>query len=596
MGKIGCAASRETMGRTKVKIKRLVVNGFRSLADLKIEFDNDLTVVVGENDSGKTSLIECLKVVTQGRAVGVDDFTHNQNELAISVEVDDFEFRKIYRNSDIGVREESFKAYPTREYVARTLAKISHQDFDLTNEEGQSEIKSTAKVLGISVRSNSNIENLKSLVIEKLSSNEELVVENASFPRFNNIQLDGRQFENVPAFFKEVFLKEKQANIWHQQVAEGTTVEDFVRTHLEEYSNDVSRQIHEKGIIDKLQIFLRDLTEIRVEPIFQVRDLNVDAKVKFLENGNEINIENKGDGTKRRITMALLEFKRDQSLIANDDQTIYLLDEPDTHLHVRAQIELIETVEGFAAKGNQVILTTHSPFIVNAAKPGQVRLLARANGATTIKSLRSDPASSSKVLRALGVENTHLFFSRKIVIAEGETEENFLPAQYLRRTQHTISAGLIKVINVRGVQNIVGFARALLELHDPERMFILCDNDASDDLKVLIEELKLPQNHKFQIGAKEFEDAFASSVLHRCWAQYHLDCGREAPDGWTIDAIEQLKVACAADGRKFSKELRALNQGGKAMTKPLLGKALGDHAAEDELPDGLGRLLRELII
>lgn len=107
-------------------------------------------------------------------------------------------------------------------------------------------------------------------------------------------------------------------------------------------------------------MFLPELTEVKVEPIFHPRDLNIDAKVKF-ENGNEISIENKGDGTNRRMTMALLEFKKEQLRIPNDDQTIYLFDEPDTHLHVRAQLELVATVEGFSSAGNQVILTTHSP-------------------------------------------------------------------------------------------------------------------------------------------------------------------------------------------------------------------------------------------
>ena len=212
-------------------------------------------------------------------------------------------------------------------------------------------------------------------------------------------------------------------------------------------------------------------------------DQNVDAKVKFLENGNEISIENKGDGTKRRMTMALLEIKKEQGRLPNDEHTIYLFDEPDTHLHVRAQIELIKTVEAFSLAGNQVILTTHSPFILNAVKPSQIRLLVRNQGSTVLKALGDDPNDASRILRALGVENTHLFFSRKIVIVEGETEEKFLHAQYLNETNRTISSGLINVINVNGVQNVAGFSRAILELHNPERIFILCDNDASPELQ-----------------------------------------------------------------------------------------------------------------
>ena len=52
----------------------------------------------------------------------------------------------------------------------------------------------------------------------KLSDQSQLLIENAIFPKFNNIQLDGKHFENVPAFFKEVFLREKQANIWSEKI------------------------------------------------------------------------------------------------------------------------------------------------------------------------------------------------------------------------------------------------------------------------------------------------------------------------------------------------------------------------------------------
>lgn len=574
-----------------MKLKRIDVNGFRSLVQFRITFDSEMTVVVGENDAGKTSLIECLKVVTQGRQVGLDDFSHGSDQLLIIVEIDDFAFRKEYRKNGSVIDESPLKANPTEDYRQRTLASIQDPAFDATTDNGLNYIKDVAKLFGMSVRSNSNIDNLKTQLLEKLGADGELIIENAVFPKFNNIQLDGRHFENVPAFFKEVFLKEKQAGIWQEKIYEGTTIETFVRNHLETYSSEVSAQIQERGITDKLRLFLPELTEIKVEPVFLARDLNVEAKVKFLEGGNEIAIENKGDGTKRRMTMALLEFKKDQSRVPNDNQTIYLLDEPDTHLHVRAQLDLVKTVEGFASSGNQVILTTHSPFIVNAVKPSQVRLLVRNNGVTAIRSLASDPNRSSKILRALGIENTHLFFSRKIVIVEGETEENFLPAQYLKQTGHTLSFGLIKTINVRGVQNIVGFARAILELHDPEKIYILCDNDASPELQELIDQLSIPPAHKFQVGTKEFEDAFDSSVLQRVWAQYHVDCGKQVPGSWTEEEIEQVKTRCRSSGEKFSKALRSLNQGGKAMKKPDFGSELGARVEVDELPHQLRNLL-----
>ncbi|MBD1867307.1 AAA family ATPase [Cyanobacteria bacterium FACHB-471] len=406
--------------------------------------------------------------------------------------------------------------------------------------------------------------------------------------------MDGRQFENVSDFFKEVFLKEKQTSIWQEYVDENTTIEDFIKSRIQEYSNEISQQLKNLGILDKMRIFLRDLTDVKIELTHQPRNLNIDAKAIFLEDGNEININNKGDGTKRRITMALLEFKKEKSLVPGDDKTVYLLDEPDTHLHVKAQMDLINTVESFALSGNQVILTTHSPFIVNSVKPSQVRLLSRNKSSTSINFLKENPSAITQLLRSIGVENTHLFFSRQIVLVEGETEEHFIPSYYLTSTQRTISSGLIKVLNAQGIQNIPGFARAMLELHGSEKIYVVYDNDASPELLDLIRRLDLGEDQKFQVGDREFEDAFDSPVLHRCWTEYHNECNRNPSSDWCVDAIEDLRKNCTINGDKFSKALRSLNRGGKKMTKPLFGQALGAYIKSHEIPVVLEKLFSSL--
>lgn len=577
-----------------MKLKQLRVDGFRSLVDFQITFGSDLTVVVGENDSGKTSLIDCLKVITQGRPVTGDDFSDGRNQLSIQIETEDFVFNKEYKKDAVRISEGPLIARPSHNCVEIILARLQDSSFDLQADPDRDFLKAKAKIFGLSVKSNSVLEKLKSNLIDKLTGSEDLAIEGASFPKFNSIQLDGKHFENVPAFFKEVFLREKQAAIWREHVAEGLSIEDFVKNTLQKHSDLISLEIEDRGIMEKVRLFLPDITEIKVEAIFHARDLNVDARVKFLEHGKEISIENKGDGTKRRMTMALLELKNQQTRTSIDEQTIYLLDEPDTHLHVRAQLDLVKTVGGFSSDGNQVILTTHSPFILNAAKPAEVRLLVNNRGVTTSRSLSADPALASKVPRALGLENTHLFFSRTIIIVEGETEERFLAAHYLKRTARTLASSLIKIIKVDGIQNVVGFARAILELHDRERIFILCDNDASPELQGIITALDVPQQHRFQVGTREFEDAFHARVIWRIWVEYHKDCGREPPVNWTEASIESLKAKCVADGEKFSKKLRALNQGGKSMGKPVFGTALGERVEVDELPTQLGKLLEAL--
>lgn len=342
---------------------------------------------------------------------------------------------------------------------------------------------------------------------------------------------------------------------------------------------------------------MKKLTDIRIQPIYQTRDLNIDAKVIFLENGTEINLQKKGDGTKRRITMALLEFKRDQSKFLEDSSTIYLLDEPDTHLHVKAQIELLQTLQTFSKEGNQVIITTHSPFLMNSVKPNQIRLLSLDNqNYTKIKYLYDQPSITAEVLQSIGIENVFLFFAKTIIIVEGETEQTFITNYFLRKMGRTINADLIKIINAEGICNIYGFTKGILELHNPERIYAVFDNDISDELRSLIEDLKIREEKKFIIGDREFEDAFSDEALFNCWKIYNEENGRGCPENWTADNIKSVRKSCKEDPTiKFSKEIRQYNINGKKMSKPTLGFALAQYIEEDLLPKRLGELFKTLV-
>jgi predicted ATP-dependent endonuclease of OLD family len=581
-----------------MKIIRIGIDGFRCLLDFNLDFEPGLTVIVGENDRGKSSLIDCLKVITQNRPIEYDDMNYEKNELTIDIEIENFIYRKKFIKDNNSVQPIPLIVIPTEHYLSSVEAKLNNPEYDLALVENQEEIKQLAKLFGLAVRTNSNIPNLvtsiKDVIIEKrLAGNFE--IDNVSFPQFNNIQLDGKQFENVSGFFKEIFLKERQGQIWTEKVNEKITIEEFVRNKIDSYSSDISSELHKKGIIEKMQLFISDLTDIKIEPIYETKDLNIDAKVKFLQgNSQEINIQKKGDGTKRRISMALLELKKEMSQRINGSTT-YLLDEPDTHLHVKAQMDLLATLYDFCSQGHQVIMTTHSPFLVNAVKPEEVRLLyQREINCTKVRYIKKSTEIESSILRNIGIENSYLFFARKIILVEGETEDAYIPSFFENKTSKTINSRLIKILNVKGIRNIFGFAQAILQIHQKENIFIIYDNDATEDTLSLIESLEISDNNKLVLGDKEFEDCFSSEAIHSTWVSYlsDLDFTLPATTNWTVANIQARKDACQQDrSMKFSSELRTLAAGTKKMTKPLLGGLLGKYVSIEHTPNEIRSFL-----
>ena len=583
-----------------MKLLRIYVDGFRCLKKFELFFEPGLTVLVGENDSGKTSVVDSLKVVTQNKPVELDDINYDSDAAIIDVEIENLIYRRTYERTDTGVEAKPMIVIPTEKYINSILSKFDSPDFDTSVETTQSAVKDIARMFGIAVRSNSNVPNLVSSIrtlIEEKRTSGNFDIEGATFPSFKNIQLDGKQFENISSFFKALFLNDRQKSIWQENISDGKTIEQFVKDKISEYGNEISQELKAQGIVEKIQVFLADLTEIKIEPQFETRDLNIDAKVKFLEGKQEINIQKKGDGTKRRISMALLEMKKDLAS-PSDDGTTYLLDEPDTHLHVRAQMDLLRTLLDFCKKGSQVIVTTHSPFFVNAILPEQIRLLyQKERNVTKVKELSKSTDIDAKVLRNIGIENSFLFFSRKILIVEGETEEAFIPAYFENQLGFTVGSRLVKMMNARGIKNIYGFSQALLKIHDPGGIFAVYDNDATSETKELLGKLGIPAENRLVLGNKEFEDCFTAESLHHGWVSYLRDLGsKSVPETWTTANIEALKSQCQSDPtKKFSSLLAQLTAGSKKFSKPIFGEVLGKYTIESVLPVEIAKFVEKIV-
>ena len=575
-----------------MKINKIKIDGFRCLCDFEINFEDRLTLIVGENDSGKSSLIDCLGLFTGIYSLDKEDFNHEKEKIYIELFTEDFIFTKTYVKNEYPNNTSTAK--PSEELIRSS--KDNLDNWSKSPQDFETEIRELSKKFGQVVRSNSSggtlITNLK-----KIFSSEEIILTDYGFPVLNRIQLDGKQFENVEDFFKEVFLRDKQLEIWNAPVEGDKTIQEFIQDKLKEYSTEIERNLESNGIKEKLKQYLKDLTEIKVDPSFEPRSLNISSHVKFLENGREISVDKKGDGTKRRITLALLEYKAECEETCTDDSRLYILDEPDTHLHVKAQLELFGVLDELANKGCQIILTTHSPFLINAIKPKQIRLLYQPDiNSTKIKCLKHEPESSDKILRHLGIENIYLYFAKKIVLVEGETEEGFLPRIYEKVYGISLSSDLVKVISTGGIKNIAGFSKALIELIDSNSIHLLKDNDASEETVQLIEKIGIPEGNQVTVGSKEFEDSFSDEVIFNAWKTYVEDCGREIGSNWTISKISKLRKECSEDmTKKFSDELKTLNRGcQKQFTKTIFGKVLGDFCDESTTPPCLMNLLIKL--
>ena len=141
-------------------------------------------------------------------------------------------------------------------------------------------------------------------------------------------------------------------------------------------------------------------------------------------------------------------------LMAQEDEgnKLLLIEEPEAHLHTQRQLRVMKYLQEQAVeKGVQIIVTTHSPNLSSAISLDNMVMIQNGHAFSLAKDeTELEPSDYRFLERFLDVTKANLFFARGVMIVEGDAENILLPtlARLIGRdfTEHGVS-----IVNVGGV-------------------------------------------------------------------------------------------------------------------------------------------------
>lgn len=484
-----------------IQVDVLRINGFRGIENLEITLPK-VTILFGQNNAGKTSIIKALQLVLgdYGCYLSSEDFfidsADDQQVDKITVDIriipiDENGRVKTFEDDWVNVFGEIIQPdLDEYDYVAlRAIAK-QHETLQgkyITEREYLTEWNDFDNWLDSdTLKLTKKLDEITFIPIDAQRDIHSEIKEKYSFI--------GRVLSNISYSSSEIEeLEEKIAEI-NQNAVDKSANLTHLKTHLDKLSETTLG---------------RGKTEIMPFPK-KIRDLSKNFSLHFGDNANSsFSMEYHGMGTRSWASMltvkAFTEMLRDS--FEKESKAFFSLiaaEEPEAHLHPNAQRTLYNQL---ASMENQVIVSTHSPYLISMADFSQLRALYKKDAKVYCYQLDKHLERNEKyeLRRGMVRTNSELFFSKVILLAEGVTEEQVLPALLQNYFSKNCSALGVNCVGING-KSYAPYIKLAVSFGVP--VCIISDNDGNTEQEIKSHINKVKKDYSIDLNADIFELKF----------------------------------------------------------------------------------------
>lgn len=520
-----------------MKLSYFSVSYYRSITDAyKINLEN-MTVLIGKNNEGKTNLIKSLT-------------------LAIDI------LNMLSENHLIGARRrfipksmyDWYKDFPiSLQNSIRLKNKLTklRLDFSMTDKETRelSEIIGSSINHAISIYIEISNNNTYSITVPKKGKNAKAIT-NRIIPICCFI-CDKIGYQYIPA----IRSQDEALSIIYRLVSEEIDgIDDPKYLEALQYIDRKQQEQLERlsqRIKPPLQMFLPAIKDIHIynkkntrrgSAINSKRNLCID-----LDDGVETSLTDKGDGVKSLATIALL------SEITTNQSRLIIVEEPENHLHPEA-IRYISTVLQKLAETNQILVSTHNPIYINRNKISSNIIIENGHA---IKAERLE-----MIRKCLGVIcSDNLMYSDYVIVVEGPSDKAVLTSCFNKDStlKNYLANKRITIHSIGGTDNLSS------EIYSLQRyccaFLVILDYDsagkeAANSIKT--KHAVSPEQIRFfmrNTHDAELEDMYKDDVYRNYLFNKGIDINDSSFKNRSKKWSTRIQLLCTQNGIDFTKDM-----------------------------------------
>jgi AAA15 family ATPase/GTPase len=435
-------------------IKSIIIRNFKLFDSFTLNLNGDLNIIVGNNDAGKSTVLEAITLALTKRIGG----------KPLEYELSPFLFNKTCADAYVADVKAGKNPLPPEMFIELYLSDID--EFALLRGTNNSEQFDTVGIRLEVVFDTAYAEEYERFV-EDRSSVSVIPTEyyKVNWLSFANGTITQRSLPLNAFHIDATTIRLQSGTDYYIQniISDGMTPKEKValaiayRKLREHFSAEPSIQGINKNLM-KGAITEKDLT-IAIDISQKAHwDTNL---IPYLDE-LPFHLIGKGEQTALKIMLALDRKGTDSDII--------LIEEPENHLSFASMSKLIAKI-ATKCEGKQIIIATHSAYVLNKLGIEKVFLL-HDNSVSSLASLPTDTQNYFKKLS--GYDTLRLILADKAILVEGPSDELIVQRAYRDTHGKLPLEDGIDVINVRGLsfRRFLDIAKELRK-----EVVVITDND-----------------------------------------------------------------------------------------------------------------------